>query len=214
MYKQKYIKYKSKYLDLQKQINGGNITTVPQTNKTTIRDIILNSCTLIISELGNRTDCNYTMEVLWKTLTGEIIDYQNMYDINGAKIYDNIDEFIDEKDDFSKKFWETPIIKPIHIAFAFQIGYVEHYLVIEKYSDENEIYWRIYQSWAKRYSLPEWLGIDNNANIKEQSDIFGSFKKLSKADMKKLFMSDDIISNGNIEHMVGICRPILGNIIP
>jgi hypothetical protein len=137
----------------------------------------------------------------------------NFFCKNNAKIIENsthsISEILDNKHSESEKFKELLFkcsLKNQHLIIHMPSDPQIHSFVIEKECNEDEYFYRIYQSWYMFYNLSTWLSIPNSYEIKYKTnftqeeidyiDTYGKGKKLTLEELKSfLIETAELIPN-------------------
>jgi hypothetical protein len=151
-------------------------------------------CPIGSKEMELRTECANAADYIVTLFTGK----EKVWDDYISILYERTfkqrvtksqTEYLGTFQDFIKKKKDRPHYdnevanrlltatgKPEHLLFYVVLYAGTHILVIEKMSDGKKVWWRVYQSWYKYFTLAEWLGIDK-WHHKEFKSLLLSFYK-------------------------------------
>jgi hypothetical protein len=86
-----------------------------------------------------------------------------------------------------------------HRIYHFEQINQYHAFVIEKFNNAGSTFYRVYESWAGKYSLAQWLGIGvdvhpiANDDCRKRAELYGMGKQLSATELEQ-FLSPEITS--------------------
>lgn len=148
------------------------------------------------------TCCANTASCVFNALTGNRIEIPYMWKgvAQGVASYDdNLSNFVEAKDDFSKEFWQ--ITKPVHQVYLFSLEYGFHNFIIVKYVGQTGHYWLILQAWLERYSLQDWIHKTKVTSENPYVDVikeYGNFRKIKTRQELLKLMQNEMVFDYNL----------------